>query len=97
MWTPETRGRMAKIREKLQRYPDGYDRRRMVGDRAIAAATVAARPSAHDRFTRGGERDPLPGPHRLRLGNAAERFSALADGVLVVPRLRPAVPVQHDP
>ena len=48
----------------------------------------AARTAAQDRSARGGERNSLSGAHGLRLGDAAERLSALADGLLVVPPLR---------
>lgn len=44
MWTPETRGRMAKIRKKLKRYPAD-----MTGEEWSAIAPLLPRPARRGR------------------------------------------------
>jgi len=87
-------GRYGEEDAPLSDRPDG---RGMVASRTVAAEAGRDRASATDRASRGAERDPVPCPHRLWLADAAGELSTMADGVLVVPALRPAVPVPHDP
>src|SRR3546814_5324002 len=69
----------------------------MGADRAAAAEAAEAGTQAGRRPARGAERDPLHDTFGRRLAHAAEGFPALADRLLVVPALRAADAVPHDP
>src|SRR5690606_24922575 len=76
---------------------DRSDRRGVGADRAAVAEAAEAWAEAGGGPARGAERDPLHDALRRRLAHAAEGFSTLADGILVVPALRAIDAVPHDP
>src|SRR5690606_32345509 len=66
-------------------------------DRAADAQAAEAGQETIGEPARDAERDPLPGALGRRLADAADPLWAVADRLLVVPPLRAAPAVPHDP
>ena len=81
---------MATIEKKTKRYPSDLTDEEWLAIEPCCRAG-RARAQANDRFARGGERDPLHGAVGLRVADAADPFSAVADGLLVVSPVRPSL------
>ena len=88
---------MAEIEKKTKRYPTDLTDEEWERIEPLLPSPREAGRKPRRRFARGAERDPLHGALGLRLADAAEGFSALADGLLVVPALCAALPVPDHP
>src|SRR4029077_16650128 len=97
MWTAKPRGRIAAIEKKTKRYPTDLTDAEWERIRPLLP-----RPAKRGRKPSVDLREILNAIRYMtrtgrRLAHAAQGFSALADGLLVVPAVRPAAAVPHHP
>lgn len=97
MWNQANRGRMADIEKKTKRYPSD-----LTDEEWERIAPFLPQPAKKGRKPEVDLREVLNAiRYMARSGggwrDAAKGFSALADGLLVVPPLRPALSVPDHP